>query len=95
VTSISVAAIFICVAGGIACWLLVRFPSLGPRGLRSALVVAFLTVALEQPLLALLNGGRASSGRAAALVLVSLPLLTMLFWSSGCLVRATATARRR
>lgn len=82
-------------AAAIAFWLVVRYPSLGPQQLRTALGAALVTIVLEQPLLLLLGLVRSTSGRAAAVLLVGLPLLTMIFWSSGCLVRAAVAALRR
>jgi hypothetical protein len=52
-------------------------------------------ILIEQPLLLLLTRVRDSGGRSVAILLVGLPLLTMLFWSSGCLVRAVVGARKR
>ena len=52
-----------------------------------------LCVVIERPLLSLLEVVRNSSGRGIALLFVGLPLLTILFWSSGCLVRAAAASR--
>jgi hypothetical protein len=82
-------------AAAIAFWLVVRYPSLGPQKLRSALAAAAAAVLLEQPLFVALHAVRSASGRAAAVLIVGLPLLTMLFWSSGCLVRAAIRAQRR
>jgi hypothetical protein len=50
---------------------------------------------LEWPLLMLLESVRHSEGRAVALLFVALPLLTGIFWTSGCLLRAAVGARRR
>ena len=82
-------------AATIAFWVVVRHPSFGPQRLKSALACAALAGVLEQPLLAALNLVRSESGRAAAVLVVGMPLLTLLFWSSGCLVRAAIAARRR
>jgi hypothetical protein len=95
VSSTSITAVYVCGAAGLAFWLLVRFPSVGPRKLRSAIVAAAVGAMLQWPLLMLLDAVRATSGRAAAIVFVGLPLLTILFWSSGCLVRAAAAATKR
>lgn len=93
VSSLAIVALF---AGGsalLALWLLVRFPSFGPSSLRASLIISVVCVVIERPLLSLLEVVRNSSGRGIALLLVGLPLLTSLFWSSGCLVRAAATRR--
>ena len=96
--SVSALAIVASFAGGaalLALWLLVRFPSFGPRSLRASLIASVLCVVVERPLQSLLEVVRNSSGRGIALLLVGLPLLTILFWSSGCLVRAAAAGRSR
>ncbi len=85
-------------AGGaalLALWLLVRFPSFGPKSLRASLIASAICVVIERPLLSVLETVRNSSGRGIALLVVGLPLLTILFWSSGCLVRAAAAGRQR
>ena len=79
----------------LALWLLVRFPSFGPRSLRASLIISVVCIVVERPLLSLLEAVRNSSGRGIALLVVGLPLLTVLFWSSGCLVRAAAAGRNR
>lgn len=86
------AAVLVFALGGalIAMWLLVRFPSLGPQSLRSSFVAALVSVVIDQPLIALLRVVSETSGAGPAMLLVGLPLLTMLFWASGCLVRAAA-----
>jgi hypothetical protein len=94
-SSTSITAVYVCGAAGLAFWLLVRFPSIGPRSLRSAVVAAAAGALLQWPLLVLLDAVRATSGRAVAIVFVGLPLLTILFWSSGCLVRAAVAATKR
>jgi hypothetical protein len=90
-----ITAAYVCGAAGFAFWLLVRFPSIGPRSLRSTIVAAAAAALLQWPLLALLDAVRATSGPAFAIVFVGLPLLTMLFWSSGCVVRAALAATKR
>jgi hypothetical protein len=95
VSSTSITAVYVCGAAGLALWLLVRLPSIGPRSLRSAIVAAAAAALLQWPLLALLDAMKTTSGRAAAIVFVGLPLLTALFWSSGCLVRAAVAATKR
>jgi hypothetical protein len=78
----------------LALWLLVRYPSLGPRKLRPAIVASAGAVLLEWPLLMTLETVRHSTGPGVALLLIGLPLLTSLFWTSGCLVRVLVDARR-
>jgi hypothetical protein len=95
VSSTSITAVYLCGDAALALWLLVRFPSVGPRKLRSAILAAALSALLQWPVLMLLDAVRATSGRAVAIVFVGLPLLTTLFWSSGCLVRAAVAATKR
>lgn len=92
-SALTIVGLFSAGAALIAMWLLVRFPSFGPRSLRASLIASVLCVVIERPLLSLLEVVRNSSGRGIALLFVGLPLLTILFWSSGCLVRAAAASR--
>jgi hypothetical protein len=95
ISPLTIVALFAGGAALLALWLLVRFPSFGPRSLRASLIASVICVVVERPLLSLLEVVRSSSGRGIALLAVGLPLLTVLFWSSGCLVRAAATGRNR
>jgi hypothetical protein len=95
VSPLVIVALFAGGAALLALWLLVRFPSFGPHSLRASLIASVICVVIERPLLSVLEFVRNSSGRSIALLLVGLPLLTMLFWSSGCLVRAAAAGRNR
>jgi hypothetical protein len=95
VSGTSITAVYLCGDAALALWLLVRFPSIGPRSLRSAIVATAIIALLQWPLLTLLDAMKTSSGRAVAIVFVGLPLLTTLFWSSGCLVRAAVAATKR
>ena len=81
-------------AAALALWCIVRFPSLGPRSLRSAfIVVALAFVAL--PLVGFLVVPVAVAvGAGAALVLLVLPALTFSFWAGGCFVRFLLGAQR-
>ena len=92
-SALTIVGLFSAGAGLLAMWLLVRFPSFGPRSLRASLIASVLCVVVERPLLSVLEAVRNSSGRGIALLFVGLPLLTVLFWSSGCLVRAAAASR--
>jgi hypothetical protein len=95
VSALTIVALFAGGAAMLALWLLVRFPSFGPRSLRASLIISVVCIVIERPLLSLLEAVRNSSGRGIALLFVGLPLLTGLFWSSGCLVRAAAAGRNR
>jgi hypothetical protein len=81
----------------LAFWTAMRFPALGPQRILTALVVAGLAIACESPLVAFVGAMRRSAGVPAALLLVVLPSLTILFWTSACLVRSAVgpTSRRR
>jgi hypothetical protein len=95
VSGSSITAVYVCGAAALAIWLLVRVPSVGPRKLRSAIAAAAAVALLQWPLLTLLDAAGPTPGRTAAIVVVGLPLLTLLFWSSGCLVRAAVAATKR
>jgi len=85
-------------AAALAFWAVARFPSLGPRGVGSALVVAAAAFVVQAPLLGLVDRVVLELGVAGALLLVILPSLTLLFWACGCLVRSlvsTAAPYRR
>jgi hypothetical protein len=94
VSALTIVALFSVGAALLALWLLVRFPAFGPHGLRGSLIASVICIVVERPLLSLLEFVRNSSGRGIALLFVGLPLLTTLFWSSGCLVRAAAIRRK-
>jgi hypothetical protein len=94
VSPVAVVDLFAIGSALLALWLLVRFPSFGPRSLRASLIASVVCVVVEGPVLSLLEAVRNSSGQAAALLVVGLPLLTTLFWSSGCIVRAMAIRRK-
>jgi hypothetical protein len=75
-------------AAALAFWAVARFPGVGPQSVKSALVVAIAVFLFQTPLLGFVNPVVAALGVAAALLLVILPSLTLLFWSAGCLVRS-------
>ncbi len=69
-------------------WTVVRFPNFGPQRVGAALVAAALAFGVQSPLVALVRSVAVSRGAAAALLLVVLPSLVLLFWATGCLVRS-------
>jgi hypothetical protein len=84
----SVLLIFAIGAALMAFWAVARFPSLGPQAFITALLVTVVAFALQSQLPAAVTAVATSSGIVAALLFVVLPALTLLFWTSGCLVRS-------
>jgi len=74
-------------AAVLAFWAVARFPRVGPQSVGAALVVAVAVFVLQTPMLGLVDPVLNQYGVAAALLLVILPSLTLLFWAAGCLVR--------
>ncbi len=86
-----------CLGGAaLALWLLIRFPSIGPRRpatMIAALLAVGLLLRVSSPIFtALVDAG----GLAVPLALLGivLPCLTLAFWVSGCLLRALADLSR-
>jgi hypothetical protein len=75
-------------AAVLAFWAVARFPAAGPQTVKSALVVAAAVFVIQTPLLGLVGTVVNDYGVPAALLLVILPSLTLLFWGTGCLVRS-------
>ena len=69
-------------------WTVVRFPTLGPQRVSSALVVGAVVFVVQAPVLGLVGPVELAFGIPGALVFVVLPSLTLLFWATGCLVRS-------
>ena len=70
-------------------WLFVRYPSLGPRTFKAALLLvacAYLVLLTTGPATATTE---ALAGPAVALLFAYLPILTFAFWSTVHLLRAT------
>jgi hypothetical protein len=88
VSTAAVLYVFAVGAALVGFWAVARFSSFGPQTLRGALVATGAALVLESQLPALVSRMANSAGAAAALVLVVLPALTILFWTSGCLVRS-------
>jgi hypothetical protein len=88
VNSTSAVVVFAIAAALLAFWTVTRFPSIGPQTFRSALLATLAVFMLQSPFARIVASVAASQGAAAALLLVVLPSLTLLFWASGCLVRS-------
>jgi hypothetical protein len=81
-------AVFAVGAGLLALWVLGRFPTFGPKSLGASLILAAAAFILESPIARWIPSVAESTGVAATLLLVVLPSLTLLFWSTGCVVRS-------
>jgi hypothetical protein len=81
-------ALFAIGAALLAFWIVTRFPALGPQTFGSALLATAAAFLLQAPLPSAVSKVAASDGVARALVLIVLPSLIVLFWTSGCLVRS-------
>jgi MFS superfamily sulfate permease-like transporter len=82
-------------AAAIALWLVVRFPSVGPRTVTTVVVAAIAAAVVLQLSLALIEpvAQHAPYGVATALMLVILPALTGMFWSLALMLRLLASLR--
>jgi len=77
-------------AASLALWLTVRFPSLGPQRVSTALITAVAATAVL-PVAAPLFLAAAGLGRyavAGGLLVIVLPALTFAFWAAACALRA-------
>src|SRR5437868_15236951 len=90
-SSSSAVVLFACGAAILAFWAVARFPSVGPQTLSSALMWVIAAFALQLPMPAAVGSMARSEGASTALLVVVLPSLTILFWTSGCLVRSIVT----
>jgi hypothetical protein len=88
VSSTSVLFIFAIAAAVLAFWAVARFPSLGPQSFITALLATGVVFVLQSQLPTIVTPVASSEGVAVALLLVVLPALTLLFWTSGCLLRS-------
>jgi hypothetical protein len=88
VNATSVVLLFGVGAALLAFWIVARFPSIGPQTFRSAFLATVAVFMIQSPMAGIVASVAASYGVAAALMLVVLPSLTLLFWTSGCLVRS-------
>ena len=80
-------------AGGalLGLWALVRFPGRAPStipGASVAVLAAFAGAAIIPVLLSAIVNRGGEAGGVVGLVMLVLPALTAIFWSSGCLFRA-------
>ena len=90
-----VLALYAIGAAAIALWLVVRFPSVGPRTVTMAVVAGVVAAVGLQLSLVLIDpvAARAPYGVAAALMLVVLPALTGMFWALALMLRLLASLR--
>jgi hypothetical protein len=96
VVSVSVVLmVFALGAAAMALWLVVRFPSLGPKRLTGALVLSLAAMAGMQLALQMIDpvAQRGQYGVVLALMLVVLPALTGMFWAAALLLRTLAALR--
>jgi hypothetical protein len=91
VSSSAVVSLFGIGAALLGFWVAARFPALGPQQVLSAVLVTAAVFVLQTPVLGLAGMLVVSLSPAAALLLVVLPSLTLLFWAAGCLVRSLVT----
>ena len=81
-----------CAGGaGLAFWVLIRFPRLGPKSIRgstAAVIAAFAVAAIVPSLLSAAIGAGDRAGAFVALLGLVLPTLAGIFWSAACLLRA-------
>jgi hypothetical protein len=75
----------------LAFWAVARFPAVGPQSVRAALLLTVAAFVVQTPVLGLVSPVINAYGVPAALLLVILPSLTLLFWAAGCLVRSLVT----
>ncbi len=82
-------------AAALALWLVVRFPSLGPRRFTGALLMGLAALIGMEAALAMIDpiAQRGPHGFVAALLLVILPALTWVFWSAALMLRMLAAMR--
>jgi hypothetical protein len=87
-SSTSLFSFFVMGAALLAFWSVTRFPSFGPQTFGSALLATAAAFLLQSPLPSIVSAVAASDGVGTALVLIVLPSLVVLFWTSGCLIRS-------
>ena len=87
-SSTSAVLVFAIGAAFLGFWTVARFPSFGPQTFRTALPATVAVFMLQSPLPSLVRAVVDTAGVAPALLFVVLPALTLLFWTSGCLVRS-------
>lgn len=82
-------------AGALALWLVVRFPSFGPKTVTTALLLGLAALAGMRFAEGMIDpvAQRGPYGVVAALLLVILPALTAMFWAAAMLLRLLAAMR--
>lgn len=84
----AVLSLFAIGAAVLAFWTVARFPSFGPQTLLWAILATAAAFGLESELPGVVSRTIVNAGVPVTLLLVVLPALTLLFWTSGCLVRS-------
>jgi hypothetical protein len=81
-----------CVGGaGLALWILIRFPTFGPKTISGAAVAVIGAFAVGSIVPFLLQASISAGSRAGAflaLLGLVLPTLVAIFWTAACLLRA-------
>jgi len=77
----------------LALWMLLRFPTLGPKGFVGSMVACGAATILTSVIAPAMRLVISAAGPAAAMLLVAVPILTYAFWSGGVLLRVLATLR--
>jgi hypothetical protein len=82
-------------AAALGLWLVVRFPSLGPRRLTGVLLMSLAALIGMRVASTMIDpvAQRGSHGVVLALLLVILPALTWVFWSAALMLRMLAAVR--
>jgi hypothetical protein len=83
-----VVCLYLVGAAGLALWLVARFPALGPSGIGTSLAIVIAAFMLLDVTQGLTGSVSRAEGPAAALLLVVLPTLTLMFWACARLLRA-------
>jgi hypothetical protein len=75
-------------SAALALWLVARFPERGPQTVRSSSITFIVVLIVQTPCVRLIHPMADAYGVPAALLLVILPTLTLLFWSVACLLKS-------
>jgi hypothetical protein len=87
VTPGAIANLYALGAAGIGLWVVSRYPSVGPRTLRTAGLMTAAAYCLLVPMGDLMKAVLAAAGAPVALLFVYLPLLTLVFWTAAHFAR--------
>lgn len=87
----SIDTVIECFAAGsalVAFWLVTRFRVFGPQRLWTAFLATLMAFGLQPLAVALVGPTTSAAGPPAALLLIVFPTLVVMFWATGCLMRA-------